>query len=166
MESGAGFVGSGSAPFVYPGHGLRPPQFGHGRPESFGFVSIAPPSRNFPRLSITSGTMKTHGTSDYQLMLKERLLVPGGEWTPASPGWSFIHINRGAGYLMSPRLNQELTSGSVLLLSERFAGTIRSSQLTESRLHYFHVHPRRLTGILTLAEQKFLADAAANESLS
>src|SRR4029077_12002459 len=91
-------------------------------------------------------------------------LVPGGEWTPRLPGWSFIHISRGVAYLMYARVNQELVSGSTLVLSEKFQGLIRCSELSETVLHFFSVQPGKLNGILTLGEQKNLAEAAARET--
>jgi AraC-like DNA-binding protein len=110
--------------------------------------------------------MKTSGSTEQQLVLKQMVLIPGGEWITALPGWTFVHLRRGIAYLIHPRLKQELGTGSVVLLSERFQAIIRSSQMTESVLDYFYLQPRKHTGLFTMAEQGYLSDAARNETFS
>jgi len=108
--------------------------------------------------------MKTNGTSGQQLVMREITLVPGGEWSPAFPGWLLLHVTQGLGYWMRSRMTQELGSGSVLVLSEQARGIIRTSQLGPAVCHFFFVGPRRLTGLITLAEQRRLEEASKPEA--
>ncbi|HWX22760.1 MAG TPA: helix-turn-helix transcriptional regulator [Candidatus Binatia bacterium] len=110
--------------------------------------------------------MKTNGLSGQQLVLKEIVLLPGGEWTPRMPGWSVLHLTRGVGYWMNSRSNHELSGGSVLMLSERGQGLVRASQLGETVFQYFYVQPEKLSGVMTLAEQKLLDEAARKDAFS
>lgn len=96
------------------------------------------------------------------MVLKEIVLVPGGEWTPEATGWCFISVLRGVGYWMDSRLNHELVSGSVLLISSRAKGTVRSSQLGEAVCQYFVVAPERLASLMTIAEQRAFEELAQN----
>src|SRR5262249_49160844 len=98
-----------------------------------------------------------------QLILKEILLIPGGEWAPEFPGWSFIRVSRGTGYWMNPPSNFDLGPGAVLVLSESAQGRIRCSQLCEMGLHYFCVEPKKVSGALTLSEQNVLYEISRRE---
>ncbi len=107
--------------------------------------------------------MRINSSFGQQLVLKEIILVPGGEWTPRLPGWSLIGVSRGAGYWMDTRLNYDLACGSVLVVSEPAQGMIRCSQVCEMVLHCFCVQPEKLSGIITLGEQKILHETARSE---
>jgi len=85
---------------------------------------------------------------------------------PQSPGWSFFHVSRGVGYWLHSRGNHELATGSALLFSERTPGLIRASQVGEVLIHFFRLQPERLTGLMTLSEQQFLASTCTSEQLA
>ena len=108
--------------------------------------------------------MKNNGVSGQQLLMRELSLIPAGEWSPDFPGWLLVHLTQGLGYWMQPRGTLELPSGSVLVLSEQARGVIRSSQLGPAVCHFFFVEPRKLTGLVTLAEQRRLEHAAKPEN--
>jgi AraC-like DNA-binding protein len=107
--------------------------------------------------------MKSERAYSPHLVLNELCLPPGAEWNPEQCGWSFIHITSGVGYWLHPRLNQELPTGTSIVLSERAEGCIRASQLDGFVLQYFRMEPDKLTGLVTLAEQRFLQEAAREE---
>jgi len=106
------------------------------------------------------------GSSEPHLVINEAALRPGEEWRPRSPGWAFVQVASGTGYWLHPRLNQELAAGAVLLLAEPTQGSIRASQLGGVSLHFFHVAPQRLTGLVTFSEQQFLETAGLREDLA
>jgi AraC-like DNA-binding protein len=100
------------------------------------------------------------------LVLNEVCLPPGGEWNPPLSPWSFIFVSSGVGYWLHPRLNQELPVGTAIVLSDRAKGYIRASQLEALVLHYYRLEPAKLSGLVTLAEQRFLQEATAEERFS
>jgi AraC-like DNA-binding protein len=100
------------------------------------------------------------------LVVNELALLPGGEWSPQLPGWLVIHVSSGVGYWLHPRLNQELQTGTVVLLSDQIQGCIRASQVGELRLHFFRAEPGKLTGLVSLADQALLQNAAGDEKFS
>ena len=100
------------------------------------------------------------------LVVREFPVPPGGEWVPRSPGWSLMQIARGTGYCLQPQSSQELETGTILLVAGRAPGSIRASQLGGLSLFSFNVIPARLTGLITLGEQDFLALAASRPALS
>jgi AraC-like DNA-binding protein len=100
------------------------------------------------------------------LVIKVMELRPGAEWAFRSPGWSFLHVTKGAAYLLDSRMNHDLTTGSVLIVSDRIKSVIRASQLSEATIHYFCLRPERLTGLVTLGEQQFLQQAATQDQLA
>jgi len=107
--------------------------------------------------------MRSKGSFTQQLQLKEILLVPGGEWAPVLPGWSLIRVSRGVGYWMQKHVSHDLPCGSVLIVSEPIQGVVRCSQVCEMVLHFFCVQPEKLSGIITLGEQRILHEAARSE---
>jgi AraC-like DNA-binding protein len=112
------------------------------------------------------GNQKLNGSYEPQLVIKAVELPSGGEWSPQFPGWSVIHVSAGTGYWLHPRINCELAAGAVLLLSDQIRGCIRASQMGKLRLHFFRTEPRKLTGLVTMAEQTMLENAAADEKFS
>jgi AraC-like DNA-binding protein len=100
------------------------------------------------------------------LTIHESLLAPGSEWSPRLFGWSLILINAGNGYLLHPKINQELEPGMALLLSPATPGSIRASQLGGLTVTFFSVEPERLTGLITLKEQHFFGSAASRDELA
>ena len=107
--------------------------------------------------------MRRSNPFDPQLALNQILLLPGGEWMPRTGGWSFIRVHQGLGYWLHPRTSRELACGSILVLSDFMDGTIRASKICELDLRYFHVEPEKLSGILTLAEQRILHELKQKE---
>jgi AraC-like DNA-binding protein len=110
--------------------------------------------------------MKAQHAFGPHLVFNKVVLPPGGEWAPNSPGWSVMQVNDGVGYWLHPRINRDLPTGAVLLLSDRMRGAIRASQLGPVSMDYFVVHPERLTGLTTIGEQQYLEAAAAQEVFS
>ena len=104
------------------------------------------------------GRMKLNGEPGQPLALKELTLAPGGEWSPMFPGWSFVYLAQGVAYWMHAQMKQELACGSILILPPQANGVIRSSQLGAALCHYFYVEPKKLTGLLTFAEQRRLEE--------
>jgi AraC-like DNA-binding protein len=100
------------------------------------------------------------------LGIRELFVPPGGEWTPQLSGWTLIQVNAGSGYWMHPRLNQEINAGSVLLLAPNVQGNIRASRLGELSLYFFSVEPERLTGLITLGEQRYFETATFKDELA
>lgn len=104
---------------------------------------------------------------DYQpnLAFREFSIPIGQEWLPRLKGWSLIHVLSGSGYCLQPGTNQELETGSVLLLAGNVQGSIRASQLSKLLLFSFSVIPERLTTLISLTEQHLLKLPPANESV-
>jgi AraC-like DNA-binding protein len=116
----------------------------------------------------TSGCDSQEASDSYepQLVLNELILPPGGEWLPRLAGWLVIYVSSGVGYWLDPRLNWELQTGAVVLLSEQIQGCIRASQVGELRLRFFRVEPTKLIGLVSLADQALMQSAARDEKLS
>jgi AraC-like DNA-binding protein len=112
------------------------------------------------------GDQKINGSYEPQLVIKAVDLPSGGEWSPQFPGWSVIHVSSGTGYWLHPRMNCELATGAVLLLSDQICGSIRASQMGKLRLHFFRTEPKKLTGLVTMAEQTMLQNAASDDKYS
>jgi AraC-like DNA-binding protein len=112
------------------------------------------------------GGLEPNGSYEPQLVVNELALPPGGEWSPQLPGWLVIHVTAGVGYWLYPRLNWELRTGAVVLLSDQIHGCVRASQVGELRLHFFRIEPRKLTGLVSIADQVLMQTAAGDEKLS
>jgi AraC-like DNA-binding protein len=97
------------------------------------------------------------------LTIKEFSVPAGGEWTSRLTGWSVIQVGKGTGYYLQSQQNQELETGSVLLITGAMEANIRASQLGEFSFYSFNVTPARLTGIITLIEQDILKTAASKK---
>src|SRR5262249_46219786 len=80
--------------------------------------------------------------------------------------WSMVLIREGMAYWMQRQQNRELLSGAVLLLTDRIEGIILASQLGGALLHIFRVEPQRLTGLITLREQRFFETAVFRAEFS
>jgi AraC-like DNA-binding protein len=100
------------------------------------------------------------------LTVGELSLLPGGEWTPKLHGWLLIYVRSGSGYWMDKQKNQELGEGGVLVLDASIRGIILASRLSELSLCFYSVRPERLTGLLTLKEQRLLEAAESVEEFS
>ena len=112
------------------------------------------------------GGLEPNGSYEPHLVVNELALPPGGEWSPRLPGWLVIHVTSGVGYWLHPRLNWELRTGAVVLLSEQIQGCVRASQVGELRLHFFRTEPRKLTGLVSMSDLALMQSAAGDEKLS
>lgn len=108
----------------------------------------------------TTVNIKSH------LVLREHGLAPKGEWMPRFAGVTILQVRLGTGYYLKSQLNQELPVGTVLMLGESVAGTIRASQIGEFSLSYFNLIPSRLGGLMTWGEQRALDQILAGRESS
>ena len=111
-------------------------------------------------------SLRLNDSYEPQLVINEIALLPGGEWSPQSPGWSVIHVSSGVGYWLHPRVSKELQTGAVVVLSDQAEGRLRASQAGALRLHFFRVVPRKLIGLVSMADQALMQSAAGDEILS
>jgi AraC-like DNA-binding protein len=100
------------------------------------------------------------------LTIKESSISPGKEWLPRLSDWSLIQVEEGMGYWLQAHSSIDLKNGTVLLVYGDGQGRIRASQLNSMSLYSFSVTPARLTGLITLSEQDFLKQAAAQSELA
>src|SRR5215472_13422429 len=107
--------------------------------------------------------MKTDRFYQEHLVINKVALAPGAEWAYHPRGWVFIYVSAGIGYWLHPRSNHELETGTALVLSDQSQGCFRASQLGEAVLQLFHVQPQRLTGLVSLADQEFMQNAAKED---
>jgi len=63
-------------------------------------------------------------------------------------------------------MSRELQTGAVVLLSDQAPGYVRASQVGELRLHFYRVEPRKLIGLVSMADQALMQNAAGDEKLS
>src|SRR6185503_5083719 len=107
--------------------------------------------------------MKDRPAAQPHLAISELKLAPGAEWTPRFRGWSFMQIRGGIGYWRQSGAVRELPTGSSMVLTGEARGTLRASQLGEAVIAFFRVEPEKLTGLLSLGEQRLLRKAASQE---
>jgi hypothetical protein len=100
------------------------------------------------------------------LAMNNATIRAGQEWSPRFSGWCVVRVTSGSGYWVQPKLNRELLTGTVLVVSRASPGNIRASQLGEMSLAFYHVRPERLTGLLTVGEGKSLESAALRPDLN
>lgn len=110
--------------------------------------------------------MRVDRSYQQHLVVNEVALAPGREWAPQLRGWAFIYLAYGVGYWLHPRSNHQLPTGAVLVLSDQAQGCFRTSQLGQAVLQYFHIKPERLTGLVTLGDQRFLQNASRQDRFS
>jgi AraC-like DNA-binding protein len=110
--------------------------------------------------------MKNWNIIEPHLVMQGISLSPGAEWRPQSTGWLFIQVRSGIGYCLEKHLNMELTTGAVLVLSQKLDVSIRASQLDGMNLSFFRVVPELLTGLISLGEQPFFQSAETRCELS
>jgi len=85
------------------------------------------------------------------LFLDLTVVPPSVELTIDSPGWRFVLVQQGHGYLFAKPEVKPLNTGDAVMISPRAAAVFRASQIGEMTLAHFHVLPDLLTGLLTLA---------------
>jgi AraC-like DNA-binding protein len=100
------------------------------------------------------------------LTIRESSIAPGKEWLPRLADWSLVQVEEGMGYWLQTPSSIDLKTGTVLLVFGDGQGRIRASQLNSMSVHSFSVTPTRLTGLITLSEQEFLKQAAAQSELA
>jgi AraC-like DNA-binding protein len=98
------------------------------------------------------------------LHLWEFSVPAGGEWSSPLTGWSVLKVGNGTGYYLQQQVNQELETGSVVMIPDGVSGRIRASQLGALSSYTFSVAPSRLTGLISLSEQQQLEEAAARQN--
>lgn len=99
------------------------------------------------------------------LVLHEHRLAPGTEWRPTLPGWWFLRVQDGDGYLWQDSVPRSLGSGHVIVSPRAVTCHLRASQLGELRLQCFRVMPELLAGILSSLERQRL-DALSQRDFS
>ncbi|NBV23947.1 MAG: helix-turn-helix domain-containing protein [Proteobacteria bacterium] len=82
----------------------------------------------------------------------------GTEWASDQPGLGFCRVS--GGYLLGKNLGRELAPGMVVQFANESGIRFRASQLEPVKLNYFYVRADLLSGVLTLAEQEVLTQAA------
>ena len=112
------------------------------------------------------GSRMPNGSYEPQLVVNELVLSPGSEWSPQFSGWLLVHVSSGVGYWLHPHLNRELQPGALMIVSDQIQGALRASQVSELRLQHFRIDPPKLTGLVTLADQEAMRDAATDGKLS
>jgi AraC-like DNA-binding protein len=110
--------------------------------------------------------MKTKPLFEPHLAINEIRLPKGREWQPHFRGWCLSHIGSGISYWQERNETQEVPEGATLIHSAEAHGVVRASQLSEVAITYFCVETQRLLGLLSLREQHFLKQAAAQKTLS
>lgn len=100
------------------------------------------------------------------LTIRKFSILAGKEWFPGPSDWSLIQVESGAGYWLHGSASVPLEPDAVILVSAGARGHIRASQLNSMTVHSFGVMPARLTGLITLNEQDFLKNAAAQADLA
>jgi AraC-like DNA-binding protein len=105
-------------------------------------------TRDVHRMALRSESM----VADFPLIIKDLTLPPAGEWSPQGHGWTVVRVAQGSGYCLRQKNACALQAGDGLMAPQTASVTVRASQLGELRLHYFHVQPELLNGLLTVAE--------------
>lgn len=99
-------------------------------------------------------------------MIHETRLARSGEWTPHFRGWCLLRIQSGISYWQEPNGTREIAAGSALVLTQAARGGLCASQLSEVDITYFCLEPEKLTGLLSLSEQRSFKMAASLENSS
>jgi len=99
-------------------------------------------------------------------MIREIKLPQGGEWRPQFRGWCLAQIKSGICYWQEPGGAREIRAGSVLVRTREARGALCASQLSGVEIAYFCLEPEKLTGLLSLGEQRCIKRAAATEKWS
>jgi AraC-like DNA-binding protein len=105
--------------------------------------------------------MKVKPLFEPHLMIQEMKLPQGGEWRPQFRGWCFLQIKSGICYWQEPGGAREIPAGSVLVRTREARGGLCASQLSGVETAYFCLEPEKLTGLLSLGEQRCIERAAS-----
>ncbi len=100
--------------------------------------------------------------NERHLILQEITLLPSGEWTPPTPGWTIVRVAEGMGYWLQGGGARELNAGDGFAATESGRLVIRASQLGQLKLQYFCVQPELLNGLITVAEGHQLTEVGKN----
>ncbi len=105
--------------------------------------------------------MRTRAPFEPHLAVKEIKLPASGEWMPHFRGWCFLQIQSGSCYWRESKWPLDLPQGSSLVFTPAAKGCLWASQLGEVAIAYFCMEPEKLTGVLSLTEQRCLKAAGA-----
>jgi AraC-like DNA-binding protein len=94
------------------------------------------------------------------LILKDLTLPPSGEWSPPLEGWHVVRVSEGAGYCFHGGSAWGLNEGDGFISPDNSKVLVRASQLGALHLQFFLVHPRLISGLLTIAESYQLNSVA------
>jgi hypothetical protein len=109
--------------------------------------------------------MKVKPLFEPHLAIQEIKLPRGGGWTPQFRGWCFLQIKSGICYWQEPGGAREVPAGSVLVRTREARGGLCASQLSGVEIAYFTLEPEKLTGLLSLGEQRSIQRAAEKSSM-
>ena len=104
--------------------------------------------------------MKAKPLLEPHLIIREMSLPQGGEWRPQFRGWCFLQIKSGICYWQEQGGAREIPAGSVLVRAQEARGALCASQLSGVETAYFCLEPEKLTGLLSLGEQRCIQRAA------
>jgi AraC-like DNA-binding protein len=90
------------------------------------------------------------------LTLHEVVLPPSGEWFSSFSGWFFAQIVHGSAYAWQGHEVCPLEQGQVVVTCAIRPVSLRSSQISETKVQWFWLCPERLPGFFTLLEQHYL----------
>lgn len=110
--------------------------------------------------------MKDKPLFEPHLMVQEIKLAQGGEWRPQFRGWCLAQIKSGICYWQEPGGAREIPAGSVLVRTREARGGLCASQLCGVEIAFFFLEPEKLTGLLSLGEQRCIKRAASAEKWS
>jgi AraC-like DNA-binding protein len=112
-----------------------------------------------------SAGMRVKPLFEPHLMIQEMKLPQGGEWRPQFRGWCFLQIQSGICYWQDPGGAREIPAGSVLVRTREARGGLCASQLSGVEIAFFCLEPEKLTGLLSLGEQRCIQRAAEKWSM-
>jgi AraC-like DNA-binding protein len=95
------------------------------------------------------------------VMLDERELRPGEEWSDASGYWKIVRISKGILLLDGKTRFPELQPGDVLVIHPTDASALRASRINSAAFQYFYFQPEHLLGLMTASERLALSAFAA-----
>ena len=88
------------------------------------------------------------------LLLHEERLNAGEEWELPGPGWVFLWLLSGEGYLMRCSPTRIVSNGMLVIHAGGLALTLRASQLAPIRFRWFRLDPTALFGVFTFFERR------------
>lgn len=99
------------------------------------------------------------------LLLHERHVAAGAEWSDTETGWKIVLVTRGNFYWIAATGTQLANTGDIVVIGPKAEGVLRASRIGDSLLHYFRFRPEDLAGLLSLVERMSLEGAASEGSV-